>query len=351
LKFILTIIFVLSAHSALACSAFLMTRGDRVRIGKSYDWFRGLGHGAVYTNRQGVWNEAINIDGSPRPARWQAQFGSVTFSQFGKGFPIGGMNERGLVVEMLQLDDSGYAPITGERPFINESQWTQYQLDNFASTAEVLVHLAEMTVSKIYIGIHYFVADSFGNAAVVEFLDGKAVVHTGAELPVAGLTNSPYDTLLAFYLAHQSMAVPQPMFLPNSRQRFTILADELQTFHDGDHMPTTAAALNILRSVQMGGLGGVFEPSQWNIVYDPIRLKVTFRSKKSPAIKTLAMDQIDFSGTAREKMADINTPSAGPVVSQLIDFNSDLNRKMINKNSVIIGPTKRKIAAAYGDRP
>ena len=38
-----------------------------------------------------------------QPARWTSKFGSVTFNQYGKDNPMGGVNERGLVIEVMEL--------------------------------------------------------------------------------------------------------------------------------------------------------------------------------------------------------------------------------------------------------
>ena len=60
---------------------------------------------------------------------WVSQYGSITFNQYGKEFPTGGMNEKGLVVELMWLDGTIY-PQPDERPAIGVLQWIQYQLDN-----------------------------------------------------------------------------------------------------------------------------------------------------------------------------------------------------------------------------
>ena len=36
------------------------------------------------------------------PASWVSKYGSVTFNQYGRELPTGGMNEAGLVVETIE---------------------------------------------------------------------------------------------------------------------------------------------------------------------------------------------------------------------------------------------------------
>ena len=64
-------------------------------------------------------------------------------------FPLGGMNEKGLVVEIMWLDSSEYPKPDG-KPSVNELQWIQYQLDNFATVNDVLSAAAKIRVSKVY---------------------------------------------------------------------------------------------------------------------------------------------------------------------------------------------------------
>ena len=39
---------------------------------------------------------------------WTSKFGNVTFNQYGKEFPTGGMNENGLVIELMWLNEARY---------------------------------------------------------------------------------------------------------------------------------------------------------------------------------------------------------------------------------------------------
>jgi penicillin V acylase-like amidase (Ntn superfamily) len=52
--------------------------------------------------------ETATVGESPNPAKWVSRYGSVTFNQYGCENPTGGMNEAGLVVEQMWLDESAY---------------------------------------------------------------------------------------------------------------------------------------------------------------------------------------------------------------------------------------------------
>ena len=77
------------------------------------------------------------------------------------------------------------------------ADWVQYLLDNFATVGEAVAdarsgryRLASVGTDMVEIKLHLFVHDRGGNSAVLEYLDGKLVVHENPAVRV--LTNSPY---------------------------------------------------------------------------------------------------------------------------------------------------------------
>ena len=158
-------------------------------FGKNYDWM--IGDGMVFVNKRGVSkisSEEVN------PARWVSKYGSVTFNQYGWESPSGGMNEEGLVIELMWLDDTQY-PAPDERPAVDVLEWIQYNLDTAASTEHVIRNSETIRISSA-VKLHYLVNDRFGNSATIEFLDGKLVAHTGEKLPYATLANDTYTRSL-----------------------------------------------------------------------------------------------------------------------------------------------------------
>jgi penicillin V acylase-like amidase (Ntn superfamily) len=65
-------------------------------IGKSFDSI--VKAGMIFTNKRGQIKSAA-VFPPERPLEWVSLYGSVTFSQCGKEFPVSGINERGLVAE------------------------------------------------------------------------------------------------------------------------------------------------------------------------------------------------------------------------------------------------------------
>ena len=124
---------------------------------------------------------------------WVSKYGSITFNQYGKEFPTGGMNEKGLVVELMWLDETQY-PAPDSRPAISVLQWIQYQLDNCATVEEILATDKILRIATVgTTPLHYLVTDKQGNAATIEFLNGRLIVHKGKDLSVPVLTNNTYQ--------------------------------------------------------------------------------------------------------------------------------------------------------------
>jgi penicillin V acylase-like amidase (Ntn superfamily) len=187
LPVILALALSLAPRAALPCTAFLAAFNGAPVIGKTYDW--DMGQGLVLVNKRGVAKKAIPLKPSDRPASWVSKYMSVTFNQYGREFPNGGMNEAGLVVEVLWLNTTTYAPVD-DKPTVNELQWIQYQLDNFATVAEAVAAAPAVRISQAYGKVHYFMCDESSACATFEGLDGKLSVKSGADLPMKAITNN-----------------------------------------------------------------------------------------------------------------------------------------------------------------
>src|SRR4030042_3047298 len=157
-----------------ACTAFVMRGGGAVLWAKNLDW--PVGEGLIFVNKRDVIKEAFGGSGSAA-LRWTSKYGSVTFNQFGREFPFGGINEAGLDIEELSVQ-AEYPPPDG-RPSLNGLQWIQYHLDTCRSTKEVLKSAPGLRISKRLFGLHYLIADRKGNVAVVECNDGQLAPYSG----------------------------------------------------------------------------------------------------------------------------------------------------------------------------
>lgn len=100
--FIVVVLFHMSFFNqqALSCSTFCLKDSSNIIYGRSYDW--DIGYGYMMTNLRNVTKTRF-LAFDDTPATWTSQYGSVTFNQYGREYPIGGINETGLVVEVMTL--------------------------------------------------------------------------------------------------------------------------------------------------------------------------------------------------------------------------------------------------------
>lgn len=89
---ILSILFLLclTVSQSSACTTFCLRGRGEVLFGRNDD-FR-IGDALIFVNKRGVAKTATVAD-APNPAKWVSRYGSVTFNQYGRENPTGGMNE------------------------------------------------------------------------------------------------------------------------------------------------------------------------------------------------------------------------------------------------------------------
>ena len=113
MKKVIALAFVLCYASFLfACTTFFINKNGQLIFGRNYDWITDAG--MVCTNLKGLLKTSMQTENG-ETISWTSQFGSITFNQYGKEFPTGGMNEKGLVVELMWLDETKY-PSADKRP-------------------------------------------------------------------------------------------------------------------------------------------------------------------------------------------------------------------------------------------
>ena len=117
-----------------------------------------------------------------------------------------GMNTAGLVANLLYLGESDFGPAPADdRPRLSFAAWVDYVLTSFATVNEVVDAFTDPAIYLVPINfgpggaakptVHLSVSDASGDSAIIEYLDGKPVIHHGRQYQV--MTNSPtYDQQL-----------------------------------------------------------------------------------------------------------------------------------------------------------
>jgi choloylglycine hydrolase len=239
----------------------------------------------------------------------------------------------------MWLDETRY-PSADTRPVIGILEWIQYNLDRHGSVAEVLAD-AEAVRPMSLATIHYLVADATGDAAALEFLDAKLVVHRGAAMPVRALTNSSYsDSVAAFERAKGKGEMPTSV---SSLDRFVRAA----RLAGGGNADPIARGLEILAAVAQPDF------TRWSIVYDLSAREVHFRTEGNRAIRRVALAGFDFACGTPVKMLDVTTGGAGEVGAAFVDYSTVANRALIESSFTKtpflqgIPASARDVAAAH----
>ena len=168
-----------------ACSrAVYLGPEDTIITVRSMDWVSDIGSNLWTLPRSMERNGACG----PESITWTSKYGSVIATAFDAA-TADGMNEQGLVANLLYLAESDYpTPTTGDkRKPMSISVWAQYVLDNFATVAEAVDALrAEpfyvvpvMTPDGHEGTVHLAISDPSGDSAIFEYIGGKLVIHHG----------------------------------------------------------------------------------------------------------------------------------------------------------------------------
>ena len=116
--FILYIVYA-SVTQVWSCTAFSFSKDGETFVARNYDW--RVADGLVVKNPRGL-KKVAYVSGNgqqSKQAHWISRFGSVSFNQYGREFPAGGMNETGLVVEGLLVKEASY-PAYAQRGVVQQ---------------------------------------------------------------------------------------------------------------------------------------------------------------------------------------------------------------------------------------
>ncbi len=188
------------ADSAIACTRTLYVGADHlVLTGRNMDWEEDM------SSNLWAFPAGVTRDGAtgPKTIHWTSKYGSITTSSYELGTGDG-MNEKGLVANLLYLAESDYGKADDGKPTLSIAAWAQYALDNYANVDEAVEALAKEPFKLLAPNLpngaeavlHLALSDSSGDSAIFEYVKGKLVIHHGKDYTV--MTNSPvYDQQLA----------------------------------------------------------------------------------------------------------------------------------------------------------
>jgi choloylglycine hydrolase len=244
--------------------------------------------------------------------RWTSRYASVTFNQWGREFPMDGMNEAGLVVALMWLDETEY-PVDG-RPSLSVLEWIQYQLDNFGTVEEVLSRIEETRIRGTT-PLHYLIADATGDSATIEYLQGRLVVHRGATV----LANDSYDRSVASLRQYSGFGGFRPM--PQSASSLDRFARASMLMQSSTATPDSVFAI----------LQNVAQPNwtRWSVVYDARRRELSWVSEGNRERRTIRLSALQLDCAAEAKMMDVHAPLTGDVTALMDAYSPERNRQLV----------------------
>lgn len=325
-----TISFFLISPIAYPCTTFILRKGNNIVFGRNLDWITGTG--LMITNPRDLQKVSI-ADPSEKTITWVSKFGSITFNQVGRDLPYGGLNEAGLVVENMTLDETVY-PSKDNRYALGACQWIQFQLDNFSTVEEVISSDSLVRIADNNSKFHYLVCDRFGHSAVIEFLNGKMVCHTGQSLPVEALANSSYDKSVNCFVDKGDIESDRSLY------NFCTAAYQTRQCIPSSSDSMVNDAFSILDNVKQG-VG-----TKWSIVYDITNMRIFFRIFETPRIvgenkiftkpgesilKVVDLRKFDFNCQSPARVIDLDNNHDGLVNAYFTDYSTSINREFIFK--------------------
>lgn len=320
-KILVLFLVSLVAKDIIACTTFCINKNGQIVFGRNYDWVTGAG--IVNTNQRGLFKTSMKV-GKAATISWISAYGSITFNQYGKEFPTGGMNEKGLVVELMWLDATRY-PAADNRPALGVLQWLQYQLDNAATVAEVINADTKIRIDENDTPLHYLVADAAGNVAAIEFLNGKMTVHKEKELLFPVLTNDTYASSLqtARPIVEKGSGVS---LNNNSLDRFVKACSMVKKFNETKiDIPVTDFAFAILDKVAQGNY------TKWSIVYDISNKKIHFKTAGNRDVKTIQFAVFDLACNKPSTMFNMNQEGKGDISKAFILQNKKIKQQVLHQ--------------------
>jgi choloylglycine hydrolase len=250
-------------------------------------------------------------EAGPNSMEWTSKYGSVIASSWDIG-TSDGMNEKGLVANLLWLVASEYPPFDqqGAEPGLSVSAWAQYALDNFATVAEAVEALQKeefVVVTDFIPGtdkfttVHLSLSDATGDSAIFEYIDGQLVIHHDSSYTV--MTNDPiFSEQLAINDYWQN--IPGNVFLPGTNRaadRFVRASHYITAIpQTDDPRISVAGVFSVIRNTSVPyGISTEGFPNlsttRWRVVADQRNLVYYFETAITPNTVWVDLKKLDFS--------------------------------------------------------
>lgn len=321
---------MLTTYTQACTRVVYLGKNGMVVTGRTMDWKEDL-KSNIYVFPRGI--ERAGAD-KGNTIHWKSKYGSVITA----GYDIGtsdGMNEKGLVANLLYLTESDYYRPNDTRPAMGISIWTQYVLDNFATVDEAVKELSKETFridapdmpNGARSTLHLAISDASGNSAIFEYIKGKLIIHEGKEYQV--MTNSPsYEQQIT--LNNYWKQIGGLVMLPGTNRavdRFVRASFYINVIPQTDNQrEAVAGVFSVIRNVSVPlGISVPAQPNisstRWRTVADQKNKVYFFESTMTPNVFWINMKDLDFSAGAPIKKLNLANGEtyAGNAAKNMVD--------------------------------
>jgi penicillin V acylase-like amidase (Ntn superfamily) len=304
--------------AAHACSRVFWNDNPVRFVGRTMDWSHHFDE-ALWALPPGMERAGRVPD---NPAKWTSKYASLIITALDLATEEG-VNEKGLVVNMLFLDGSKYETRDVKRPGIAFYQWPQFYLDNYATVNEVIANLDQVQVVNTAFGeeypdglpLHVAVADASGASAIIEFLKGEPTIHLGKQYQV--MTNEPaYDEQIANLLRYKAFGgtIEQLPGGIQAEERFVRAAYTLKYLpKTSDPVQAAANMMSLVNNVSVpfgspySGVSGTY-PTWYRSMIDPDSRVYYVQTTITPNTFWVEMDKLDLTRGAAPRKLPIFDP-------------------------------------------
>lgn len=302
---------------AEACTRLVyLGANEQVITARSMDWKSDIGTN-LWLFPRGMKRSG---EAGPNSLQWTSRYGSVIAS----GYDISttdGMNEAGLVANALWLAESSYPKYDGKKPGLSLAAWAQYVLDNFATVRDAVDALSSEPFTIVtgnvpgeerLAALHLSMSDATGDSAIIEYIDGKQVIHHSRRYQV--MTNSPiFEEQLA--LNEYWKQIGGTVMLPGTNRaadRFARASFYVNAIPKSENpVEAIASVFSVIRNASVPyGITTPNEPNisstRWRTVADHKRKLYFFESALTPNVFWVDLNKVDFSAaTGTVKKLDL----------------------------------------------
>ncbi len=305
------------APGAEACTrAVYLGANDEVITARSMDWKTDTGTN-LWVFPRGMKRSG---EAGPNSIQWTSTYGSVIASAYDIS-TTDGMNEAGLVANVLWLVESSYPKYDGNTPGLSIAAWAQYVLDNYATVKEAVDALAKEPFTVVTDNVpgedrlttlHLSLSDAGGDSAIIEYIDGKQVIHHSRDYQV--MTNSPiFEKQLALNQYWQQIG--GTVMLPGTNRasdRFARASFYINAIPKSEKPnEAVASVFSVIRNTSVPY--GITTPDQpnisstrWRTVADHKRKLYFFESALTPNTFWMDLNKFDLSEkTGKVLMLDL----------------------------------------------